>query len=249
MELLPIILIAFLVAVLFSILGLGGAIIYTPLFFWLGLPLLAAIPTALLLNFVTTASASITYLKHGFVEKSFAFPMIFTSVFGALSGSYLAHTIDAKLIILLLSAVIFIAGIRLLLFNSIGISFGRWDKKRIPIGTGGAFLIGVVSSLVGIGGGTFTVPLLMVLGFETKNATATSAFIVTFISLSGFLGYLGFGFETLDLRVLLYAGAAAFIGAQVGSRIFFRRASSKMIEKLFAAVLLLVAGKLLYGLV
>lgn len=246
MELLPIILIAFLVAVLFSILGLGGAIVYTPLFFWLGLPLLAAIPTALLLNFVTTASASITYLKHGFVEKSFAFPMIFTSVFGAVAGSYLAHTVDVKLIILMLSAVIFIAGIRLLLFNSIGVKI---KDKKIPLGTGAAFLIGVVSALVGIGGGTFMVPLLMVLGFETKNATATSAFIVTFISLSGFLGYLGFGFETLDLRVLLYAGAAAFIGAQVGSRIFFRRASSKMIEKLFAAVLLLVAGKLLYGLV
>lgn len=246
MELLPIIFIAFLVAVLFSILGLGGAIVYTPLFFWLGLPLLAAIPTALLLNFVTTASASITYLKHGFVEKSFAFPMIFTSVFGAVAGSYLAHTVDVKLIILMLSAVIFIAGIRLLLFNSIGVKI---KDKKIPLGTGAAFLIGLVSALVGIGGGTFMVPLLMVLGFETKNATATSAFIVTFISLSGFLGYLGFGFETLDLRVLLYAGAAAFIGAQVGSRIFFRRASSKMIEKLFAAVLLLVAGKLLYGLV
>lgn len=246
MELLPIIFIAFLVAVLFSILGLGGAIVYTPLFFWLGLPLLAAIPTALLLNFVTTASASITYLKHGFVEKSFAFPMIFTSVFGAVAGSYLAHTIDVKLIILLLSAVIFIAGIRLLLFNSIGVKI---KDKKIPLGTGAAFLIGVVSALVGIGGGTFMVPLLMVLGFETKNATATSAFIVTFISLSGFLGYLSFGFEALDLRVLLYAGAAAFIGAQVGSRIFFRRASSKMIEKIFATVLLLVAGKLLYGLV
>lgn len=246
MELLPIILIAFLVAVLFSILGLGGAIVYTPLFFWLGLPLLAAIPTALLLNFVTTASASITYLKHGFVEKSFAFPMIFTSIFGAVAGSYLAHTVDVKLIILMLSAVIFIAGIRLLLFNSIGVKI---KDKKIPLGTGAAFLIGVVSALVGIGGGTFMVPLLMVLGFETKNATATSAFIVTFISLSGFLGYLSFGFEALDLRVLLYAGAAAFIGAQVGSRIIFRRASSKMIEKLFAAVLLLVAGKLLYGLV
>lgn len=246
MELLPIILIAFLVAVLFSILGLGGAIIYTPLFFWLGMPILAAIPTALLLNVITTGSASITYLKHRMVDRSFAFPMVFTSILGAIAGSYLAHTIDTELIILLLSIVIFIAGIRMLLFNSIGIAVEI--KNKIPFGTGAAFLIGAVSSLVGIGGGTFIVPLLMLLGFETKNATATSAFIITFMSLSGFLGYLSFGFETLDLRVLLYAGAAAFIGAQVGSRIH-RRASSKMIEKIFAAVLMLVVVKLLYGLV
>ncbi len=51
MELLFIIFIAFFVAMLFSMLGLGGAIIYTPLFFWTGLPLLTAIPMALLLNF------------------------------------------------------------------------------------------------------------------------------------------------------------------------------------------------------
>lgn len=247
MELLPIILIAFLIAVLFSILGLGGAIVYTPLFFWLGMPILAAIPTALLLNVITTGSASITYLRHRMVDKRFAFPMIFTSILGAVAGSYLAHVIDTELIILLLSIVIFIAGIRLLLFNSIGIAVKI--KNKITFGTGAAFLIGLISSLVGIGGGTFIVPLLMLLGFETKNATATSAFIITFMSFSGFLGYLSFGFENLDSSALLYAGIAAFAGAQVGSRIIFRRASSKMIERAFAIVLLIIVGKLLYGLV
>jgi uncharacterized membrane protein YfcA len=58
MELLPIIVIAFLVSILFSLLGLGGAIIYTPLFFWLGFDLLIAITMALFLNMITTASAS-----------------------------------------------------------------------------------------------------------------------------------------------------------------------------------------------
>lgn len=248
MELLLIIFIAFVIAVLFSIMGLGGAIIYTPFFFWLGVPILGAIPMALLLNTITTASASLTYLKQQLVNKKIAFPMILTSILGAIAGSYIAHRIDTELIILLLSAVLFVACLRMFFFNGIGFSLGIEETEKIIIGAGAAFLIGVVSAIVGIGGGTFIVPLLLILGFETKNAAATSSFIITFMSLSGFLGYLGFGEQTLDARMLLYAGIAAFIGAQVGSKELFRRASSRTIGRMFAVVLLFVVGKLLYDL-
>ena len=247
MELLPIIFIAFIIAVLFSMLGLGGAIIYTPFFFWLGVPILTAIPMALLLNVITTASASMTYLKQKLVNKSLAMPMIFTSVFGALAGSFLAHKIDTKLIIVLLSIILFIAGMRILFFSSIGVSVSASGKKKILIGAISAFFIGAVSSLVGIGGGTFMVPLLLVLGLETRNAIATSAFIITFMSLSGFLGYVGFSSE-LDIHLLAYAGAAAFVGAQIGSKIIFRHISSNAINRVFAIILLFVVGKLIYGL-
>jgi len=248
MQLILIMFIAFFVAVLFSLLGLGGAIIYTPLFFWLGIPLLTAIPMALLLNTITTASASVTYLKHRLVDIKLAFPIILTSIIGALTGSYIAHKIDTGLIILLLSTVLFIAGMRMLFFNSIGFPVRLDERKKILIGSSAAFLIGIISALVGIGGGTFIVSLLLILGFETKNAAATSAFIITFMSFSGFLGYLGFGTEILELKVLLFAGAAAFTGAQVGSRIIFRRVSPSAINRMFAIVLLFVVGKLLYGL-
>ncbi len=248
MELLLIIFIAFLVAILFSMIGLGGAIIYTPFLFWLGLPLLTAIPMALLLNSITTASASITYLKQRLVDRGIAYPIIFTSILGALTGSYLSRLLNSEIIIILLSAVLFLASIRILFLNNIGFSLGTGREKKILIGAGTGFLIGVVSAVAGIGGGTFVVPLLLILGFETKNAVATSSFIVTFTSLSGFLGHLGFGGQEIDAGLLLYAGAAAFIGAQAGSSLVFRRASSRTINRIFALVLLLLAGKLLYGL-
>jgi hypothetical protein len=247
-EILPIIIIAFFVAILFSMLGLGGAIIYTPLFFWLGLPLLSAIPMALLLNTITTASASITYLKQRLVDKRVAFPIIFTSILGALIGSYIAPRVDSEVIILLLSVILFLASIRMLFFSSLSFPPGTINRKRIAIGAGAGILIGIVSSLVGIGGGTFVVPLLLILGFRTKNAVATSAFIITFMSLTGFLGYLNFGEQQLDAKLLFYAGAAAFMGAQAGSRVIFRRISPRTIEKMFAVVLLFMVGKLLYGL-
>jgi uncharacterized membrane protein YfcA len=188
-----------------------------------------------------------TYLKQQLVNKNLAMPMIFTSVFGALTGSSLAHKIDTKLIIVLLSIILFIASMRILFFSSIGFSVSINEKKKILIGAITAFFIGTVSSLVGIGGGTFMVPLLLVLGLETRNAIATSAFIITFMSISGFLGYLGFSSE-LDIRLLAYAGAAAFVGAQVGSKIIFMRISSNAINRVFAIILLFIVGKLIYGL-
>ncbi len=249
MDILIIISIAFLIAVIFSLLGLGGAIFYTPLFFWIGLPLLTAIPMALLLNAITTASASITYLKQRLVKTRIAFPVIPNSIMGALVGSYLAPRVDAKILIILLSVILFLASIRILFFNNISFAADLTEKKKIAIGSGAGFLIGIISSLVGIGGGTFIVPLLLVLGFETKNAVATSSLIVTFVSLSGFLGHLSFGQQQMDIKLLLYSGIAAFIGAQAGSRVVFKRTSSRTINRMLALVLMFVMGKLLYGLI
>ena len=248
MDILLIIVITFLIAVLFSIMGLGGAIIYTPLFFWLGIPLLAAIPMALLLNMITTASASITYLKQMLVDKKTALPLILTSTFGALTGSYFASRIETKVLIILLSIILLFAALRILLFNNIGFMVKDGENKKILVGAGLAFIFGIISSLVGIGGGTFIVPLLLILGLETKNAVATSAFIITFTSLSGFVGHLVFASQTLDLKVLFYAGLAAFAGAQIGSKIIFKRVSPKNISNLFALFLLFMAAKLLFGL-
>ncbi len=248
MELFLIIVIAFLIAVIFSLLGLGGAIIYTPLFFWLGFPLLTAITMALFLNMMTTASASITYLKQQLVDKKFAFPLMSTSIIGAIFGSYLANKVEIMIIILFLSAILLIAALRILIFNNIGYRIKQTGNKKIIAGAVLAFMIGVISSFIGIGGGTFIVPLLLILGFEMKNAVATSAFIITFTSLSGFIGHMVFGIQTLDLGILFYTGLAAFAGAQVGSKIIFKHVSSKSIGNLFALVLLLISGKLFYSL-
>jgi uncharacterized membrane protein YfcA len=248
MDILLIIVIAFLISILFSLLGLGGAIIYTPLFFWLGFPLLTAITMALFLNMITTASASITYLKQQLVDKKFAYPLLSTSIIGALFGSYLANKVEMRIIILFLSVILLIAALRILFFNNIGYTVKQSGNKKILAGAGLALIIGAISSFIGIGGGTFIVPLLLILGFDMKNAVATSAFIITFTSLSGFIGHVGFGIQTLDLGVLFYTGLAAFAGAQVGSKILFKRVSSKGISNLFGLVLLLIAGKLFYGL-
>lgn len=247
MHLLLIIFIAFFIAVLFSLLGLGGAIIYTPLFYWSGLDLLTAIPMALFLNMITTASAATTYLKHRIVDTGIALPIILASIPGAFVGSKLARIVDLKLLILLLSISILFAGLRILFFEIKGTSVISANKRAIA-GAFAGFVISAVSSMVGIGGGTFIMPLLLFLGLETKKAVGTSALIVAFISLFGFLSHMSQGGLHIDISTMLFAGIAAFAGAQAGSRLIFRKTSPRMIERIFALVLLLVGGKLIYGL-
>lgn len=246
MELLLIIFIAFFISILFSLLGLGGAIIYTPLFYWSGLDLLTAVPMALFLNMITTASASTTYLKQRMVDTSIALPIIIASLPGAYLGSRLARILDIELLVIILSISILFAGIRILFFEIKGTSVINANKRAIA-GAFSGFVISAVSSLVGIGGGTFIVPLLLVFGLEIKKAVGTSALIVTFISLFGFLSHMSQGKQNIDISILIFAGIAAFAGAQAGSRLIFRRISPRIIEKMFALVLLLVGGKLLYG--
>jgi len=248
MELLHIISIAFFIAVLFSLLGLGGAIIYTPLLYWSGLPLLAAIPMALLLNMITTASSAITYQRLRLIDFMIALPIILTSIPGAYVGSRLARIIDIQLLILLLSITIIFAGIRILFFQIKTTSIISPDKRMLT-GAIAGFLISAVSSLIGIGGGTFIMPLLLLFGLETKKAVGTSAFIVTFISLSGFLSHMSLGGQNIDMNIMIFAGIAAFAGAQAGSRLIFKRTSPRSIEIMFALVILLVGSKLLYGLI
>ncbi len=247
MQLHLIIFIAFFIAVLFSLLGLGGAIIYTPLFYWSGLDLLTAIPMALFLNMITTASASTTYFKQRIVDTGIALPIILASIPGAFVGSKLARIVDMKLLILLLSVSILFAGIRILFFEIKGTPVISTNKRAIAGGFAG-FVISAASSMVGIGGGTFIMPLLLVFGLETKKAVGTSALIVAFISLFGFLSHMSQGGGRIDINIMIFAGIAAFAGAQAGSRLIFRKTSPRTIERMFALLLLLVGGKLLYGL-
>ncbi len=247
MQLLLIILIAFFIAVLFSLLGLGGAIIYTPLFYWSGLDILTAIPMALFLNMITSTSSATTYFKQRIADTGIALPIILASIPGALVGSRLARIIDMKLLILILSIIILFAGIRILFFEIKGTSVIS-VKKRAITGAFAGFAISAVSSMVGIGGGTFIMPLLLFLGLETKKAVGTSALTVTFISLFGFLSHMSQGEQHIDVSIMIFAGIAAFAGAQAGSRLIFRKTSPRTIERIFALVLLLVGGNLLYGL-
>ncbi|MCL7412351.1 MAG: sulfite exporter TauE/SafE family protein [ANME-2 cluster archaeon] len=242
--------IVFFVAVIFSMLGLGGAIVYVPLFYLLGIDIRVAIPTALLLNAITTSSASITYLRKRMVDLQTAAPFIAASILGAPLGAYFTQFTPVEILLWILSTVLVLAGAKMIFSRDLDerdLSVERNNGLHLIVGLSSGFVIGIAAGLLGIGGGVFTVPVLIILGFDTKRASATSAVIVAFISFAGFLGHFGTG--RLDMVLMVCTAIAAFIGGQVGSHLMHSKLRSKTIKQLFGAVLWIMAVKILSGLV
>lgn len=86
----------------------------------------------------------------------------------------------------------------------------------------------------------------MALGFPTKQAVATTSFIVTFASISGFTAHAATG--RLDPPLTALTLVAAILGAQMGSWFMARRAKPAWVKRLYGGLLLAVAAKLAWDL-
>jgi uncharacterized membrane protein YfcA len=98
-----------------------------------------------------------------------------------------------------------------------------------------SFLVGVISSLLGIGGGIVHVPfLILILGIPVHVATATSHFVLTITSLAGALIFLRNG--QVDLSVAAVMGVGVLLGAQAGAKLSTRMRSEPIRRVLAIAV-------------
>ncbi len=219
---------------LFSMIGLGGGQLYVPLFFWLGLDLKTeAIPVALLINFLTQLSATITYLREKLIGFGTALPLVVTLAFFPLLGASLTQYVPDQIILALFAVLLIFVAVRMLVGWKPGERQMPQVKKTLVGLTAGA-TIGVMVGMLGRGGGAFVVPVLLIIGFDPKHAAATSAFVVCFSALSGFLGHLA----TAHLGKYLIAFAiAAIIGSQIGSRFMATKMKTETLTRIFAGVL------------
>jgi len=234
---------------LFSMLGLGGALIYVPVLKWAGFPVKeVAIPLALLLNGLTTVIALIAYFKNKLVDVKGGLAMTISAFLFAPVGAIVSDKLPVDFLLILFSIAVLAAAARMLLMSRMPepkqvMSF----KKRAIIGAIIGGFAGFMAGLLGIGGGFIMAPLLMWMGYETKKAAATSAFAVTFSSFSGFLGHVSQGHFEVTLTIVL--SAAVIIGALLGSNFLVNKAKTSSVKQVFAVVLLAIAIKIIIGVI
>ncbi len=96
--------------------------------------------------------------------------------------------------------------------------------------------------ILGCGWGSLFVPLLIALGYPTKQAVATCSLIVVFSSFAGFSSHVAEGH--FEPKLLLFTTFAVIAGSQTGARLMRYKMKAKWIKRLFGLVLLLVALKL-----
>lgn len=104
---------------------------------------------------------------------------------------------------------------------------------------------GFIGGMLGLGGGFIIAPILMMMGYKTKEAAATTAFVVTFSSFSGYLGHVSQGHINWPLTMVVVL--AVIIGSQLGGLYMTQKAKSKQVKVVYAVVLLLIATKMVYG--
>jgi len=234
---------------LFSMLGLGGALVYVPVLAWAGFPVKdVAIPLALLLNGLTTLIALAAYFQSGLVDWKGGLGMTTGAFVFAPVGAFASRMVPVTFLLALFAMAVVVAAFRMLITSS------RPEpkvlmplKQRLVIGAAVGIVAGFFAGLLGIGGGFIMSPLLMWMGYETKRAVATSAFAVTFSSFSGFAGHVAQGHLNATLTVLLTI--AVLLGALAGSRFMVKKAKSSRVKQIFAVVLFGIAAKLILGVV
>lgn len=225
------ILLFFCVAVIFSMLGLGGGIFYVPILLNAGIDFHQAVPTSLAIMAIMSITAAFIYHNEKLIDWSIFFIMEPFTMLGAFLGSYNSKLFSVRFLEILFAIVMFISAFLHFFPQKIDKNKpkdapGFIHKKHkdgyysinlwlgIPI----SFFAGVVSSIIGIGGGFAKVPL-MTLIFKTpiKIAAATSSAMIVLTSLTGLLGHSLIG--NVNWQLVAPLSLTVFSGALIGSKI------------------------------
>jgi uncharacterized membrane protein YfcA len=246
--------------VLAGLLGVGGGIVIVP-FLEYALAVLGidaevrvhiAIATSLATIIPTSISSARAHARRDSVDLELARSWALPLVAGALLGAVVASHVRSAVLTVVFGSVALLVALKMML------PFGdRPVATRVPRGWSGApvpFAIGTLSALMGIGGGTVSVPVMSLYGQPIHRAVGTAALFGLFISLPGTLAFLAahpaaatpwgtVGYVSLPGLALI--APAAMLLAPVGARIA-HSLSHRALAIVFGLFLGLVAARMLY---
>ncbi len=235
--------ISFVAAFIFALGGVGAAIVLIPILVWLGVPISTAKPVGLFYNTVSLAGASYQNIKHKRFDLKLSLPIIISSLIFAAIGAYSSKFVPKKIILWLFIAFLIFSGSMFLFKKTPKDQQFREDKPYVILSLIGAFA-GLLSGLLGIGGGNIISPLLLMLGYNPKKITTVTAFVVPFSSFTAFLTYLAIG--SVSWRLTLIASVGGIAGAYLGTLFMHSRLNPKTVKKILATILFLLAIKLIF---
>ncbi len=234
--------ISFVSAFIFALGGVGAAIILIPILVSLGIPINIAKPVGLFYNTVSLTGASINNIRNKRLDFKIGIPIILASFLFSILGAYLSKFIPGKIILILFISFLIFSGFMFLFYKK---KSNEKEMEKLPyfkLSLIGGFA-GILSGMLGIGGGGIISPLMLLIGFNPKKVAAITAFVVPFSSFSGFLTYWFIG--KVNWHILIIASVAGIFGATSGTIFMQKRLNASTVKKILAIILLLMAVKLI----
>jgi uncharacterized membrane protein YfcA len=239
---------AILVGLSLGLLGGGGSILTVPILVYaVGLEPKAAVAASLAVVGTTSLLGALAHRRAGNVRLRTAAVFGGVAMVGAFAGARLAALISGQVQLVLFALVVLVASVVMLRGRGALESADRGDLAREPRLVPMALLaaaVGVMTGLVGVGGGFLIVPALVLVGrIPMKAAVGTSLLVIAMNSASGFLGYAGQ--VALPWGFLAQFTGVAVLGVAVGTALA-RAAPPTALRRGFAALLLVVGLLVLY---
>ena len=231
----------FFVAFLYASVGHGGASGYLALMAIFSITPEVMKPTALLLNLFVSLTSFIQYYRGRHFKWKVFLPLAIASIPMSFIGGLVV--VDGTIYKKILGVLLLIPIIRFLFFKNPEINQTKKPDIILSVIIGGC--IGLLSGLIGIGGGIILSPILLLLKWtDQKQTAAISALFIFVNSLAGLAGQLtkGIHFSTDMVWYVVIAFAGGLCGAYFGALRF----KQSILKNILASVLLLAVYKLLF---
>jgi len=239
-----------------ALLGLGGGIFLVPaLTLFFHLPIRIAVGTSLVGVIATSAGVATVAARGRGADIGLALRLEMATTVGAIIGGWLAGWVSAQVLSILFACVVFFTAAYLLYkarrrvdhLRSERLFHQDYHPRHWPAGLSVAGLAGMVSGLLGVGGGFIKVPVMYaVMDVPLGVATATSNFMVGITAAASIFVYYGRG----DIHPLVVVPTAlgVFAGAMLGSYVLARLRVAWLRTALVGLLLLMGLQMLIQGL-
>jgi uncharacterized membrane protein YfcA len=233
-----------MVAFSYASVGLGGGSSYTALLAIFGAGVTTIPMVSLTLNVLVTTVGSIIFLSQGHARLRLIAPFLISSIPLAYVGGML-HLPKVLFYLLLLISLTF-AALRIY-FPKETKPLALDDRKKFFLALVCGGVLGLVAGIVGIGGGVYLVPLILLLGLGTaKEAAACGAFFIWVNSTAGLVARLQY--NTIDLvpylPLIIGAVAGGILGSTLGAGRFESRTMHKILGSILVVAILFLGRKI-----
>ena len=247
--------------VISGLLGIGGGIVIVPFIAWLlnnhGMPaetiMQTAIATSLATIIVTSISAVLAQHRRRAVKWPTVKALTPGIAIGAWFGADLAHFLSSSLLATIFGSFLLLNGLRMAL--NLKPKPHRTLPNGLPLGIAG-LVMGAISTLIGIGGGTLTVPYMLWHNVPIKNAIALGSACGLPIAIFGALSFAVIGAHATNLPYgnIGYINIPAFLGISCTSLFaatlgvhLSHSVPTATLKKVFSVILVIVGIKMLIG--